>query len=402
MIARLRSVANDRSGNVATILALTAMPMLGAVGAGVDYYRIASAETQLQNAADTAAVSALAIQTPSADTRLAAARAIFLSNYSGSVAASFTGQGTSEVFSTDASIDLPMAMMSLFGVDRVTVSVSATAERAENGAAPCVLALNGSASGAVTISGNADFTADKCVVYSNSTDASGMRIMGSPTVAADGFCSAGGVQTNQTLKPAPKTGCKQLEDPFAAVPKPAAQACKANNLSVKPGSKQTLTPGTYCGGIDIRGEVVFEPGTYVIDGQLKINAQASVSGSDLLLYLKGNKAGFDINGGASLNLSAKFSGSQAGILIMQDATANPGAENKLNGNSSSTVVGAIYTPTQTVTVTGTGSFGDTSPYMPIVADKVTISGNADVRIEHAGLGSVIPLPNTAGGIRLTR
>ncbi len=55
-----RRFRRNKSGNVALIFALALIPVLGMVGAGVDYSRATAVRTQLQAAADAAAVGAIA------------------------------------------------------------------------------------------------------------------------------------------------------------------------------------------------------------------------------------------------------------------------------------------------------------------------------------------------------
>jgi Flp pilus assembly protein TadG len=56
----IRSFRRSTSGNVAMIFALALIPVLGMVGAGVDYSRAANLRARLQAAADAAAVGAIA------------------------------------------------------------------------------------------------------------------------------------------------------------------------------------------------------------------------------------------------------------------------------------------------------------------------------------------------------
>ncbi len=60
----LRNFRAARHGNVALIFALTLIPLMGAVGAAVDYSIAANARTELQAAADAAAVGAVAKSSP--------------------------------------------------------------------------------------------------------------------------------------------------------------------------------------------------------------------------------------------------------------------------------------------------------------------------------------------------
>lgn len=62
MFDRVRRLVADRSGNFALMFALSALPVITAMGAAVDYSFALTAKTQLQQAADSAAVGALAEQ----------------------------------------------------------------------------------------------------------------------------------------------------------------------------------------------------------------------------------------------------------------------------------------------------------------------------------------------------
>jgi Flp pilus assembly protein TadG len=53
-VARPRRLLEDRSGNVAAIFAVAAIPALGLVGVAVDYSRATGYRTALQSAADAA------------------------------------------------------------------------------------------------------------------------------------------------------------------------------------------------------------------------------------------------------------------------------------------------------------------------------------------------------------
>ncbi|RVD50769.1 hypothetical protein EN783_33540, partial [Mesorhizobium sp. M2D.F.Ca.ET.140.01.1.1] len=64
-------------------------------------------------------------------------------------------------------------------------------------------------------------------------------------------------------------------DPFANLPAPTPSGgCKNVN-----GSKttQTLQAGTYCSGMNLNGNVALTSGTYIVQGNLKINAGAVIT-----------------------------------------------------------------------------------------------------------------------------
>jgi hypothetical protein len=311
-----------------------------------------------------------------------------------------TANEDGSLFTVEASTEFPTAVMQAFGYDTMSINVTATVE-VMAGAPACILGLNKTEPGAVTITGNADFLASDCVVYSNSSDKSGMLIQGSAEARADGFCSAGGVRSTKPLLPTPKENCATLDDPFAGLPAPVVGSCNHTNKTVGANKTEKLSSGVYCGGLDLRGTVTLDPGIYVIkNGPLKINSQAAVSGKGIVFYMTGTDAGFDINGGDAIDIHASSFGVYRGILLMLDGASNPGGENKLNGNSGGTLVGAIYAPTQKVTVNGTAGFGQNSPFMPIIADQVKISGNATVNVSITETEVVSALPQTKSGVRI--
>ncbi len=391
----------ENSGTVAIIFGLSVIPVMGAAGIALDIHRSASAETKMQNAADAAAIAGVMAEEPSEQKRVAVALAHFAVNDASATIPTVSASGTSRRFTVNASVEVPTAVMIAFGIPSMTVRVTATAERMDSMPA-CILGLNQTESDTVKMSGNSVFFAKNCAIYSNSSSPEGMVIQGSTNVSADGYCSVGGVKTTKILKPTPQENCSPAIDPFVGLPPPAVNACKFNKVSVKPNTKAVLKAGVYCGGVDLKGEVTMEPGTYVFrDGALNINSQANVQAKDVLFYFTGTSAGFDVNGGGGSHIEAKATGPYGGILFMQDRTSNLGSVNKVNGNSSSRLVGAIYTPTQRVVVNGTAGFGQNSPFMPIVADKIEITGNATVEIDASGIDLPSPLPQMGAGVRLT-
>jgi hypothetical protein len=145
-----------------------------------------------------------------------------------------------------------------------------------------------------------------------------------------------------------------------------------------------LNPGCYR-GMDIKGTVTLNEGVYVIDGNsFSVGAQASVTGSNVTIILTSNTAAsnpgsvatLDINGGATVRLSAQTSGTYAGILFYQDRRASDSGTNTVNGNSNSFYQGAIYMAGQEVDFNGTA--GMSTNCIQLVARRVVFSGNSAI------------------------
>jgi Flp pilus assembly protein TadG len=133
-LARLRQ---DESGNVIAIMAAAIFPAIGIIGGGVDMSRIYLTRTSLQAACDAGALmgrrtmgsSTWATNDGRANER---AEQLFDTNFGSGVYASenlsrsFTESGGT--VTGRASVEVPMAMMSVFGIDKKEISVTCTAE----------------------------------------------------------------------------------------------------------------------------------------------------------------------------------------------------------------------------------------------------------------------------------
>jgi hypothetical protein len=297
------------------------------------------------------------------------------------------------------------SFLKVLQIPRIEVRSLTKAVRTKEGPPPCVLALSKSASPSIDIGGSAEFVGKNCVLHANSSANGALNIGGASKVKADGYCAVGTVNASYALSPSPESGCDEMEDPYAKLPAPSDTSCRQNltNVSVQPSQNKTLQPGVYCGGLDLKGDVTLKEGLYVIkNGLLSISSQGTVVGNGVTFYLTGTNAGFDLTGGAKLELSPMKTGDYKGLLIVQDRASNAGSTSKLNGNSATVVTGAIYAPTQLVRMNGSGTFGQTSPFMPLIADKVIITGNTTAHTDAANVNLIAPLPRSLTGARLSQ
>lgn len=398
MLQRFR---NADQGNIGMVFALSLLPVVGMAGGALDYTRATTTRQKLQAATDMAALGAATANSVSSDAqRIALAQSLFKANDTSGATVSASVAGDKVTVVADARVKT--TLMSVMQVSEIALSVRSTAARATSGPPACVLALNKTVSGAITFSGSADFLAVGCSVHSNSRSPSSLSISGSGSVTAAGFCSAGGVSTSKAITPEPRLNCRQIDDPFQSLPAPVTTGCTYPNLvQVQPNDQRTLAPGIYCGGLTIKGEATLQAGVYVIKGPLTINSQAAVSGSGVTFYLTGSGAGFSINGGGAVTLTAPTSGVYGGVLVFQDRLANVGATNTLNGGASTKLVGAIYTAAQELSVNGGSGFGQQSQLMPIVADQVKFSGSTTAKADVTGFNMAAPLPQFSSEAMLT-
>jgi hypothetical protein len=158
--AFLRRFVTSRDGSLTPIFAVTLLPIIASVGAGVDYVLIDTARTSLQASLD---ASLLAGARDGSTNWINTANIYFSSNFNSSGVSS-----VSPTFALDANRNytgvatatVPIQFLQMLGISSVTVSVQATvAVRSSSGQYYCVMALNPSAQGALTLTGNASMCA---------------------------------------------------------------------------------------------------------------------------------------------------------------------------------------------------------------------------------------------------
>ncbi len=281
---------------------------------------------------------------------------------------------------------------SLFLTSAPTIKAEATAAVVAEGDY-CVVALENSAAIGINIGGNATVNLG-CGMIANSTGTNGINAVnayGSAAITSSPIAAVGGLSPDSHFA----TGTKFLPysppqaDPFSSLPNPSLPGdCGGstfNNVNVQPSDVVTLTPGCYKNGLDIKGTATLSPGTYYIDGNsLKVNSGAILKGTGVTIVLTSSSAAtspssvasIDINGGATIQLSAPTTGTYAGVLMYQDRRANDSGTEKINGNALTALQGAIYMPSREVQFTGTS--GMITDCLQLVARRVIFSGNSAV------------------------
>jgi hypothetical protein len=305
---------------------------------------------------------------------------------------------------------VPTTFMHLFGTASSTVAASATSALLQTSLVNCLTSLDLNTPNAISANGNANIDLTGCGIAVDSSSPSALSAVGNVTITANSITVVGGVnQTgNVTISPNPQTGVAYYTpDPLANIPPPAfnpTSSCTVTGASYSSGTV-ALSQGTYCGGLSISGNsnITFNSGTYIFRGGLSVTGNANVTfgaGTYILqgggLTATGNVsmtgagitfyntfdathpfAPISISGNFTANLSAPTSGAQQGMLFFEDRNAPTGYTNSFTGNSNETLTGALYFPKNTLSYTGNSS---TSPQnVAIVADKISIVGNASFK-----------------------
>lgn len=376
-------------GNVAMVFALALPVVVGGAGFGVEttywYYRSLS----LQAAADAAAHAGAIERRAGAGEQAVTDVAVMAASENGYDATAGTaevntpplsgpsaGGDAVEVVLRETAVRFFTRMFMDEDVD-LTARAVASFRTASNA---CVLALDPTASRAAQFSGNTAVSLTGCSVMANSRAADAVSLRGSARLTVNCLISGGGANlgSGATLTEcrSPILNAPPVGDPYASIPEPAAQGGCLN------GNGSTLSPGRYCSGLRLGGNVTLQPGVYHISGgDFRVNANANIQGQGVTFVLHGS-SGLNFNGNATVNLAAPTTGAAAGILFFGDRSGS--GSSTLNGTASSRMTGAIYLPRQAVSYLG--NYSGSGGCVRVVARTVEWSGSTQLSSDCSSFG----------------
>jgi hypothetical protein len=410
-MALTRKFRSDDSGQIATIFALAVLPVVIGVGAAIDYSRANNGRSSLQAALDSAVLAA-AIDASANWNQVAT------NTYNGNVNAKGGVPGTATftlesggIYSGVAASTTPTAFMGIIGIRSMPIQVRAKAITTK--VPVCLLGLNAFDKGAFDMNGNAKLNAATCAVQANTTDGKGMTQEGNPTAIAQYFGVAG-AHTGTGYSTTPKDGAGQVADPYASIPFPAYSACGNNPKGMDiNGGTTVLDPGTYCGGIRIKGgaSVTLNAGIYVmVDGAFQVDGASTVTGTEVTIAFTGDDATLRLWGNSTLNLTSPTSGTYTNFQFFQNPNDDKGrgAWVSIGGNgnnggdgSKATWDGVAYFPTQNFWVYGNPVVNVNSPSLAIVAGQIWDQGNATINVTNLNKRNLkVTQTMTSGGARL--
>ena len=394
----------DSEGSLVSIFALSLVPIVGLVGAAVDYSTANNARTRLQAGLDAALLAGAKDGSTSwADTALNT----FNSNVKAGVATGITP--TFQLTSTRAykgtvTATVPSSFLSVLGVTGTNVRVTGQVTvPPSTGAYYCVMALNRTAESALQLTGNASITinAPKCVIQVNSSSARAVDMNGNTMIRSVENCFVGGLRTvgNSTITPAPNATCKPIPDPFQNYPRPTVGGCDFTNYQLSGNQTVTLQPGVYCGGMTFSSHVnvTFAPGLYVIKDGVIRESGGTFTGTGVSFFLTGYNTSLQMSGQANWHIVAPTGGPLPGFAIFLDPdgpSGLAGSTSSLSGQAELYFEGIVYLPKQEVTVSGTASAVAPSPYTSYIGDTLRFVGNGDLTINNDTSRTVLPLPTS--------
>jgi hypothetical protein len=405
------AVAARVRGQVMVLVCVSLIAIVGMIAVVTDFSFLQHQRNMMQTAADSAAMAGS--EELSYGDQVAAGKADAATNGytdgASSVAVAInnppsTGPNAANSAYVEAIVTKPEPTYFLRVLGVSTISVSARAVAYQGNGPNCIYVLNPTASGAFSANGNVT-VASGCGLLVDSSSSTGLSVVGGVTITAPtigvvgNYTATGGA----SLTPTPKIGVIAASDPLAYVQAPTVGSCGHTNFKLTGTSGSVSSPyqlyaGTYCGGISVNGNawLHFNAGTYVLaGGGMSISSNTIMTGTGVTFYNttgSGGYAAIVLNGSATVNLSAPTSGTLAGILFFQDRSI-PGsaAGSTITGNSSSTFDGAIYFATTALSFGGNSSV---SGYSIVVANQLTLSGNASIGNNYSSLTGGSPIKGT--------
>jgi len=349
-------LAADKSGVSAILIGLLSMGLLGFSALGTEVVYWYTVHRNLQNAADSAALSAVAALenlsgTPDAKhLSQATAEAKYTSQQYGFTSGTggvlitvnippSSGAYTSNPTAAEVILSSPQKLFlstaltfngqSLFATPP-TQKARAVATPARNGNG-CVVTLNTNNVVDLSGNGNTQLNIQSCDLYVNSQASDALNQVGNATVNAEaayisgGTSSSGNAQLNTTV--GTFTGTAPINDPYGGltVPytSPGASCTNASpptqqhvQIANSPPAGYTAEYGPdgtniaiFCGGWTPSGNVFLDPGLYVIDGGNLSCNNCTITGSNVTIYLTGSGTtwagmSFSGNGTTFLNINA--------------------------------------------------------------------------------------------------
>ena len=375
-----RNVAERQDGSVAVAAALIITALVLGAGVAVDYGTAVSKQKNLQTIADSAAIAAAREMTlanvDNTQIEAVARQMVDLKADSASALLNVSVQIDDAAATVRVSLSEPWKpfFMDLVSSTVTPINADATAQIASTGKV-CVLGLDETQNRTIQLKKNAILTANGCGVYSNSTGGESIRVADNGQITAALICSAGGAGgVPGAYSPYATTDCPPIPDPLADRTPPAVGLCDHTDFVAT--SNTTVSPGVYCGGLEVDGVTVnFDPGIYIIkDGDLLVASTGQIIGDNVGFYFTGT-GGVILGPNTTISLTAPKDGDMAGLLFFEDRNRTTQAAFRISSNDARLLLGTIYLPVSQLLSTPTHRLPTSPPIPPLLpASSISMQG----------------------------
>jgi hypothetical protein len=413
--AKLWALSLEAAGSLAVMTAIAVPAMIGGLGLAVDFIMHNKIKTELQAAADAAAVAGArefrVSQTD--DSQIVSAAESYAAYaltgnseaaHAALQAANYTVKAEVVDESTAVRVDIEEAWTPIFAhffkAGLTPAKASATA-RFIGSSNVCVIGLSPKIVGGIRLWNSAQLTANGCGVYSNTAEPDGFAVMDSGVLKSTLNCVAGGysIASARSVDPTPLTDCPPLEDPLKDRPPPAIGGCDYKRLSINSGTRR-LAPGVFCGGLTISGtaKVSLANGVYVIkDGPLLVTNTATLTADNAGFFLTGLFSTVLFTSGTTINLSAPEAGPLAGLLFFEDRATIGVRIHRLGSNNARKMIGTIYMPTSILNIDANAPMADQSAYTAIITQSLQLQSGPNLILNSDYSATRVPVPEGIAG-----
>ncbi|MBP2158719.1 MULTISPECIES: TadE/TadG family type IV pilus assembly protein [Asticcacaulis] len=393
----LTGFGKDRTGNVATVMALCAVPVLFAAFGALEMVNTHAERARLQDAVDAGAlagagrlsVASTTDQGPVGTAIATAQRAITDAGIKSDVHFVATVATDRQSITVDATAD-HKAIAGFMGFGDAQIKVTATAENL--GSVPlCVLQTASKGKGGIDINDQARVRATGCAIHANTnvTVKSGAMIQATKTQAV-------GTVTGP-VSPQGNAGAMAIPDPFAAMNLNPSTECEGKPKKIKEekGTTIFLPAGVHCEHyiVDQDATLVLQPGEHWFMDDLEAKKNATLRGDDVTLIFGSTKK-ITFADRAVVQLGARRSGPFAGFLLV--TTRDNTQSFSIASDHVSKLLGTIYIPGAELKVSTAGNVAQDSAWSIIVADTITVEKNPVLVINSGYGGSGVPVPDGVG------
>lgn len=324
--------------------------------------------------------------------------------------------------------DAPTFFLKVLGFDDISYSVRAVANGTLSSSA-CVYALGNDYEKAFHVSSGSTLSAN-CGAHANSTDGSGLYVDSGSTLEATSVDVVGGAYSSgSTIDPSANEGAATIVDPLSLLAPPAVTHGNCDFTGNSKGGglyeryeidsqTRTIYPGSYCGGIFIKGsaKVTMSPGTYILQGGGLVvdGSDAELTGDGVFIYntcAKKSCADYgssyseeefhplDVKSSGTLNLSScsqsSSSACSSGVDTLYEdifwytdrdapSTSEPQQDpvNKLNSSASADLAGIFYAGNQYLEISSNTDVRATNSVF--ITKFIQVASDSSLNITHNG------------------
>jgi Flp pilus assembly protein TadG len=385
-------------GVAVVYIAIILTVLIGVVGLACDTAYVFLSAHQLQNAADSAALSgaeelgfdpsqavtnavnnAVLNRAAQASVQLATSD-VTIGNYNRSTAI-FTAGGTpsnavkvvARRTSSSPGGAVNLFFAPIFGITSSNVSRQAIAMTTP--ISDGLIVLNKTASPAIQFTGSGNPKAKIDItgggVQVDSSSSSAIQWNGNPDLIADTLSIVGNdTAVSGSFFPSgtPTLNAPYVPDPLASLPAPSKG-------TTQNGTTSPLQPGYYPSGLPSGKNIVLAGGIYYVDGGMSLKGNDSLTcTAGCMIYL--HTGGISMGGNSSISLTPLASGTYAGITIYEDRSNTSAIS--LQGGPGATSSGRFYFPSAQVNIAGNPD----STSNQIICDTLTVQGSGQLNVNY--------------------